>query len=1526
MDSVRRKIPCRLVDYLVVVGVRKPTVDSTETPELLRRFPQKDHEDFVLPGDVVFFCQPEGCNTVSKKFSLREANSFAFTLTEKDSGNVRYGICVNVFRPCLNFIQKDRSDFKDTKLMVRKRSRFKRDFCMSLTSLCIISHHPFFPTFRECLFFLRKMIDSRTGLITKLDKNDNIIPGINSWSVFTCTEDQKTSHLANDMEEVETWIQRLLLAQAPVAGRTRVELHLHSPETYPPLTFALPESNRFPLVDFPIHIPLELLGVETCLKVLTCILLEHKVVIQSRDYNALTMSVIALTSLLYPLEYMFPIIPLLPTCMNSAEQLLLAPTPFVIGVPASFFRYKSEGFQMPGDVWIVDLDSNKITVPLTADELPPLPQPEGALLMRNLKMALQSLSMPPQTVSNLDETTPLDDLEPPDEVSSWMGQQLVFGNDVDAVDIAVRVALVKFFTAPNILGGIKEHTRTLRLFSRPVVALQRLPFLKSRPKMSEFVLLLSESQSLEYYGEWLVYPTNTVFTKILKGIHDPQIIGDKAKWFTNSLEPVVYQVFDSDSKIFKEPWIDVDYEPSLIFDEDEVTPNNDEDDDSSSCHSSVGDLVQKMISGGINGSTPAGPHLLPFAPVRASSPMPDVQASFSLPGVPVVKGNSLDVQSIRSIRGSLTYKAHEPSDSGMPDSATCSLSSGDSCSIQDDDSEDFSYSVSNPPTPRPLRKITSDTDSENTFVTATSSRSGSSAHTTLPDKQNSMFVNSTEAVLGLWNSFKKSTISVTKPAQQEISEKPVLNGFAKKIPTNPVPNKLSLQEEKSPFFPFPGIRQKAPLPGERAQGRPSLVKQTSAEKQIQSENQQFLKEVIHGVMKGDGVGWLASKRLRRLMCDEPLRVMVASRLYSVPSADKSSDAVDDMPKLWWNTLSSLSLGWSAPSSSSSTWSTGTDSTQSPLPEAKRVSRNVFRGMLEVLKAAVYGLEVSVENEGIGGIASAFQFLEIAHTHYHGRDIREQSSKLRDDDEMSVISNADSTISNLSDHSRDMSVVHSWVAETGKRHVLLNGKGDTDSGHDGMSDANGEIETVMSGVSHATGDPRERVSRSNSDFAAPLSQREYAGLKDKVTRSRSVDPTRIREMARASREKELRQERCRSPAIAHMKLNNNVSRKNSLDRISQTSSSVPPSPFLRKSNLNKGFRYYNGDIFPVEDEDGRRTTGRRYLFEGLLAERSSLWDNMDFWESIYLDAVAAERNAVGMDQGPAEMIDRYNSLGPAERKRLEEDEDRLLATMLYNLVAFMLALNVEKDAVKKKVRRLLGKSHIGLLQSQQVNDLLDNLQSLNGNDIDLKPAGSRQMLKHSFVVHSGDSMNGDVFFMEVCDDCILLRTGVGAIVERWWYEKVVNITYCPKTKVLCLWCRQKEETILNKFCTKKCKALYFCIKESLQRAADRLSDKGTGVQLGGEFPVKDLSTDEDGCLQVTLEGIGLKFATRRVHIDLCHIRNCSTQGGVFLLEEFVPSTQETIQHRFGSQKCNQICYAVLCLFSYVAASKNSSSTG
>ena len=43
-------------------------------------------------------------------------------------------------------------------------------------------------------------------------------------------------------------------------------------------------------------------------------------------------------------------------------------------------------------------------------------------------------------------------------------------------------------------------------------------------------------------------------------------------------------------------------------------------------------------------------------------------------------------------------------------------------------------------------------------------------------------------------------------------------------------------------------------------------------------------------------------------------------------------------------------------------------------------------MLKVLSAVISGLEVSYANYGLGGMASAFQVLEIAHTHYWTKDL------------------------------------------------------------------------------------------------------------------------------------------------------------------------------------------------------------------------------------------------------------------------------------------------------------------------------------------------------------------------------------------------------------------------------------------------------------------------------------------------------------------------------------------------------------
>lgn len=72
--------------------------------------------------------------------------------------------------------------------------------------------------------------------------------------------DHTPSIVLHDVKEIETWILRLLSAPVPIPGSTRIELEVLSPTVHEPLLFSLPDHTRFSLVDFPLHLPLELLG------------------------------------------------------------------------------------------------------------------------------------------------------------------------------------------------------------------------------------------------------------------------------------------------------------------------------------------------------------------------------------------------------------------------------------------------------------------------------------------------------------------------------------------------------------------------------------------------------------------------------------------------------------------------------------------------------------------------------------------------------------------------------------------------------------------------------------------------------------------------------------------------------------------------------------------------------------------------------------------------------------------------------------------------------------------------------------------------------------------------------------------------------------------------------------------------------------------------------------------------------------------------------------------------------------------
>ncbi|XP_047733629.1 MAP kinase-activating death domain protein isoform X21 [Prionailurus viverrinus] len=1527
----KKKFCPRLLDYLVIVGARHPSSDSVaQTPELLRRYPLEDHAEFPLPPDVVFFCQPEGCLSVrQRRMSLRDDTSFVFTLTDKDTGVTRYGICVNFYRSFQKRMPKEKGEGgggsrgkegpratcaseevgtessesglslqppnADSAPEVNQSPRGKprakagsRSRNSTLTSLCVLSHYPFFSTFRECLYTLKRLVDCCSERL--LGKKLGIPRGIQRdtmWRIFTGSllVEEKSSALLHDLREIEAWIYRLLRSPVPVSGQKRVDIEVLPQELQQALTFALPDPSRFTLVDFPLHLPLELLGVDACLQVLTCILLEHKVVLQSRDYNALSMSVMAFVAMIYPLEYMFPVIPLLPTCMASAEQLLLAPTPYIIGVPASFFLYKLD-FKMPDDVWLVDLDSNRVIAPTNAEVLPILPEPESLELKKHLKQALASMSLNTQPILNLEkfhegQEIPLLLGRPSNDLQSTPSTEfnpLIYGNDVDSVDVATRVAMVRFFNSPNVLQGFQMHTRTLRLFPRPVVAFQAGSFLASRPRQTPFAEKLARTQAVEYFGEWVLNPTNYAFQRIHNNMFDPALIGDKPKWYAHQLQPIHYRVYDSNSQLAEAlsvpPERDSDSDPT-----DDSGSDSMDYDDSSSSYSSLGDFVSEMMKCDINGDTPNVDPLTHAALGDASEveiaelqnqkeseePGPDSENPQENP--PLRSSSSTTASSSPS---TVVHGANsEPADSTeVDDKAAVGVSKplpttppsiGKSTADrrqteigegsvhrrtydnpyfepqygfppeEDDDEQGESY------TPRFSQHVNGNRAQKllrpNSLKLASDSDAESDSRASSPTSTVSN--NSTEGFGGIMSfasslyrnhstSFSLSNLTLpTKGAREKTTPFPSLKVFGlntlMEIVTEAGPgsgegNRRALVDQKSSVIKHsPTVKREPPSP----QGRSSNS----------SENQQFLKEVVHSVLDGQGVGWLNMKKVRRLLESEQLRVFVLSKLNrTVQSED--------------------------------------DARQDVIPDVE-VSRKVYKGMLDLLKCTVLSLEQSYAHAGLGGMASTFGLLEIAQTHYYSKE--PDKRKRSPTESVNTPVGKDPGLAGRGD---PKAMAQLRVPQLGPRAPSAAGKGPKELDTRSLKEENfvASIGPEVIKPVFDLGETEEKKSQISADSGVSLtsgSQRtdpdSVIGVSPAVMIRSSSQDSEVSTVSNSSGETLGADSDLSSNAgdgaggegSAHLASSRGTLSDSEIETNSATSTIFGKAHSLKPSVKEK---LVGSPVRSSED-----VSQRVYLYEGLLGkERSTLWDQMQFWEDAFLDAVMLEREGMGMDQGPQEMIDRYLSLGEHDRKRLEDDEDRLLATLLHNLISYMLLMKVNKNDIRKKVRRLMGKSHIGLVYSQQINEVLDQLANLNGRDLSIRSSGSRHMKKQTFVVHAGTDTNGDIFFMEVCDDCVVLRSNIGTVYERWWYEKLINMTYCPKTKVLCLWRRNGSETQLNKFYTKKCRELYYCVKDSMERAAARQQSIKPGPELGGEFPVQDMKTGEGGLLQVTLEGINLKF--------------------------------------------------------------------
>lgn len=259
----------RLVDYLILVGpekkrtfnvpnarpskIRSHEQSSTASPVILNRFPSTDHADFALAYDVAYFCQPEGNNCHSE-----ETKSHIFMLTYTETNRRTYGVCFSfphLFDPPLS-----------TELCSISDSLCIQEW--GTLSVCLLSSHPFFNFFNQCLKTLSHFMQD-------FGETEPLWSGLLNHSSSTLVVDSSRtlSRRQRILMEIVCWIKQLLLLEAPESGSSlEVELAVD-----PAVILAYPSNNRLPLFELPVHRVFMLFDVCTIIEIFKLVLSEHKV-------------------------------------------------------------------------------------------------------------------------------------------------------------------------------------------------------------------------------------------------------------------------------------------------------------------------------------------------------------------------------------------------------------------------------------------------------------------------------------------------------------------------------------------------------------------------------------------------------------------------------------------------------------------------------------------------------------------------------------------------------------------------------------------------------------------------------------------------------------------------------------------------------------------------------------------------------------------------------------------------------------------------------------------------------------------------------------------------------------------------------------------------------------------------------------------------------------------------------------------------------------------------------------------------
>ncbi|XP_053560137.1 DENN domain-containing protein 4B isoform X2 [Bombina bombina] len=283
---------------------------------VISRFPDTDSEMFPLPELVPIFCLPMGATIESWPLSTKYLPVFSTFVLTGASGEKVYGAAIQFYeqypRECLS---EKQCQVLGLLSVVDKRPVTNKSV-QTKKSICVLSHWPFFDVFQKFLTFIYRYSIS----------GPHVLP--------------IEKHISNFMFNVPF----------PSPQRPRILVQM-SP--YDNVLLCQPVSSPLPLSGASYATALQNLGPENVVILLLAVLTEHKLLIHSQRPDVLTSVAEALVSVIFPLRWQCPYIPL---CPLTLSDVLSAPVPFIVGIHSSYFDLHDP----PQDVLCVDLDTNTL--------------------------------------------------------------------------------------------------------------------------------------------------------------------------------------------------------------------------------------------------------------------------------------------------------------------------------------------------------------------------------------------------------------------------------------------------------------------------------------------------------------------------------------------------------------------------------------------------------------------------------------------------------------------------------------------------------------------------------------------------------------------------------------------------------------------------------------------------------------------------------------------------------------------------------------------------------------------------------------------------------------------------------------------------------------------------------------------------------------------------------------------------------------------------------------------------------------